>query len=406
VTAVSSSGGSAHRRATCAYQPQVGFLIEQTLGHRTHGANLRAIIDADSSVQPTWLPIEWDVSGFGGVVPIYASNWTIRSGLRARRALRRSHELRPLDSLFVHSQVPAVLLGRWLERVPTVVSLDATPEQYDTLGASYGHTRSNSGVEAVKWRANKRCFDRARHLVTWSDWARQGLIAGYGISPEKVTVIPPGVRLHEWTTSGGRGSARSEVRILFVGADLERKGGYLLLDAVRRLRAASADGLVEVVVDIVTQTPVSPEPGVVVHRDLRPNSPALRALYHDADIFCLPTLGDCLPMVLSEAGAAGTAMVASDVGAVSEVVRHGETGLLVPPSDGPALFRALEALIHDGDLRRRLGSNARRLVEQEFDADTNAARLLWLLRGIASGDATSEFVDGRRLEAGVLGRRG
>ena len=72
-----------------------------------------------------------------------------------------------------------------------------------------------------------------------------------------------------------------------------------------------------------------------------PNSPELIELYHGADVFCLPTLGDCLPMVLSEAGAVGLPLVSTDVGAISEIVRDGETGLLVPVGDADALAAAL-----------------------------------------------------------------
>ena len=63
--------------------------------------------------------------------------------------------------------------------------------------------------------------------------------------------------------------------------------------------------------------------------------------------------------MLAEAMASGLPVVASDVGGIPEVVRDGETGLLVPPGDLPALAAALDRLAGDPDLRRRLAAGAR-----------------------------------------------
>ena len=167
--------------------------------------------------------------------------------------------------------------------------------------------------------------------------------------------------------------------MLFVGGDLERKGGFVLLDAVRRLRDAG----VAIELDLVTRDEVPDQEGVRAHHGLTPNSPPLIELYHRADVFCLPTMGDCLPMVLSEAGAVGLPLVSTDVGAISEIVRDGETGLLVPVDDAGALAAALHRLADDPDVRRRMGEAARQLVREQFDAGANARTLVALLLDIA-----------------------
>jgi glycosyltransferase involved in cell wall biosynthesis len=158
-----------------------------------------------------------------------------------------------------------------------------------------------------------------------------------------------------------------------------RKGGQVLLDAVRRLRN---DG-VSIALDLVTRDDVASEPGIDVHHGLGPNSPGLIELYQRADIFCLPTFGDCLPMVLSEAGAVGLPLVSTDVGAISEIVRPERTGLLVPPNDAAALAAALGRLAGDASLRGQLGAGAARLVRAEYDAAANARRLVELLLAVA-----------------------
>jgi glycosyltransferase involved in cell wall biosynthesis len=96
-------------------------------------------------------------------------------------------------------------------------------------------------------------------------------------------------------------------------------------------------------------------------------------------VFCLPTLGDCLPMVLSEAGAAGLALIASDVGAIHEVVRDEQTGLLVRAGDLDSVTVALRRVLVDEPLRMKLGEAARQHVADEYDAARNAAQLCELL---------------------------
>jgi glycosyltransferase involved in cell wall biosynthesis len=371
--------------------------MEQTLGHRTHYSNLESILEDEQRLRPVWVPITWEASGLAGSLPVYRSNWTLRAGLRARSALGRVQRESPLDALFVHTQVPAVMLGKWLRRIPTIVSLDATPRQYDQLGQFYQHSIGSPRAERFKWKANRRCFDRAFALVTWSEWARRGLIDEYGIPAEKVSVISPGVRRGRWQRPSGLTRSSDEVRILFVGGDLDRKGGTLLLQAFRSLRDELEAGRgcpgPRLTLDLVTQTPVDPVPGVVVHHDLTANSAELISMYHAADIFCLPTHGDCLPMVLAEAGAAGLPLVATDVGAISEVVRNGETGILVPVDDLDALTGALRTLVEEPSTRLRMGANAADLIAREHDADSNARRLVDLLRRAAESGTGAAVED-------------
>jgi glycosyltransferase involved in cell wall biosynthesis len=220
--------------------------------------------------------------------------------------------------------------------------------------------------------------------VAWTHWTKASLVADYQSPPEKVSVIPPGVRPDWWARPEGRPeSGAGPARILFVGGNLARKGGLDLLAAYRALRDAAprSPGAAESVeLHLVTRDPTPAEPGVFVYHDMQPNSEALRALYHACDLFCLPTYGDCLPMVLSEAGAAGLPCVSTRVGGISEIVREGETGLLVPPGDVAALTKALRGLLDNADLRRQMGARAARLVADEFDAVKNTQRLLDLVK--------------------------
>ena len=122
-------------------RPRVGFIVEQALGHATYAQNLQRFATLDGDVETTWGLIPFEVGGLGARVPLYRSNWTVRAGWRARRRLAAMVREGPLDALLIHTQVPAVLASDWVRRVPTVVSLDATPLQYDELG---GPTRTHA----------------------------------------------------------------------------------------------------------------------------------------------------------------------------------------------------------------------------------------------------------------------
>jgi glycosyltransferase involved in cell wall biosynthesis len=363
--------------------PVAAIVLEQTLGHVTHSKNLQSLVPQVGGVDPVFLPVAFDPGDRR--IPGW-SNWTVRAGIRGGAALlalrRRRPAVRP-DVMFVHTQVPAVLLGPWMRRTPTVVSIDATPKQYDALGEFYAHEQGPAWLERRKFRANQRCFERAAHVVTWSEWAKQGLVDEYGIDPDHVTVVAPGVDVDQWDRPGERAPADGRpVRILFVGGDLRRKGGDLLIDAVRRLRAE--DGLPDLELHLVTTAPVDEEPGVVVHRGLTSNSAALIEQYHLADVFALPTLGDCLPMVLAEAAATGLPLLSTDVGAIHEIVRQGETGELVPTGDVDALTAALRRLVADEPLRRSYGEAALRLARADHDARANAGRIVSILAAAAN----------------------
>lgn len=365
---------------------QIGFIIEQALGHKTHGQNLQQTVPDDPEIIARWALPSWQTDGLKAKLPIYKSNWTVQAGLQARQAIANWQQKAPLDGLFFHTQVPAMLSQNWIKKVPSVVSLDATPLQYDRLGDFYEHETGPSWLEKKKYDLNVSCYQAATHLVTWSQWAKDGLVDEYNVPSDKITVIPPGVPVAEWTPSTQEPAKSAIVKILFVGANFERKGGSVLLEAFRRVRASipltipASTHVSAVELHLVTRDPVQPEPGVFVYNDMKPNSPDLKRLFHQSDIFCLPTFGDCLPMVLSEAGAAGLPLVSTNVAAIPEIVRHEETGLLVEPHEVPALAVALRHLVFNRHLRLAYGKHAQRLVAHAHDAQKNSRRLLALLK--------------------------
>jgi glycosyltransferase involved in cell wall biosynthesis len=355
-----------------------GFLLEQSLGHVTHSKNLQTNVAHDPEVHAHWGLIDFEAAGIAGKIPVYGSNWTVRAGLRAYRKVARMNRQAKLDALFFHTQVPAIFAQRWLRKIPGIVSLDATPLQYDELGSFYKHKRGPDGLEAWKWRLNRDCFRSARRLIAWSEWTKLGLVRDYEVPADKVTVIPPGLNVDEWRRPTPRLPHADPVKILFVGGDLERKGGLVLLNAFRAVRHLGIE------LHLVTKDRVTPEPSVFVYNNLQANSQPLKDLFHACDIFALPTFGDTFAMVLSEAGASGMAIISTKVAAIPEFVRDGETGLTVSAGDATSLTQALQALATNPNLRLTLGERARAHVTRNFDASSNTSRLLGLLKAEAN----------------------
>lgn len=370
-----------------------GFILEQGLGHRTHALNLQSTVSKDRSVHAVWQMMEQHQGGLSARLPFYNRSWTVQAGLRARYHIARMQRQRPLDGLFFHTQVMAVLATNWVKRIPSVISLDATPLQYDALGEFYAHERGPSWLEEQKWRMNRTCFYHARHLVTWSNWAKQGLVGEYEVPAEKITVIPPGIDLSAWQRPEPRQPHNGPIKILFVGGNLRRKGGNDLLAVFQQLRqelqekAASQQQLgasEQIELHLVTRDDLPAQPGLYLYQEMEPNSPALKALVHECDIFCLPTYGDCLPIALVEASAAGLPCITTTVGGTAEIVEDGQTGFLINVGEKDTLVDRLRCLISDVDLRLRLGAQAATTVQRRFDAEQNTLQLLDLLKKVAT----------------------
>jgi glycosyltransferase involved in cell wall biosynthesis len=173
------------------------------------------------------------------------------------------------------------------------------------------------------------------------------------------------------------------MRILFVGGDFERKGGNLLLDTYRKYLASSCE------LHLVTSGEVRDGHGVHVYRGVKPHSDALLRLYADADVFVLPTRGDCLAVVLGEAMASGLPIITTRVGAHAEAVADGESGFLIDQDDGAALRDRIERLSNDPGLCRRMGQRSREVGEARFDMHKNANQIADLLVGLHRNGSAS-----------------
>jgi colanic acid/amylovoran biosynthesis glycosyltransferase len=108
-----------------------------------------------------------------------------------------------------------------------------------------------------------------------------------------------------------------------------------------------------------------------------------------ADAFVLASRVEPLGVAYMEAMALGMPTIGTNTGGVGEVITHDYDGLLVPPEDDERLAAAIARLMDDPELRRRLGSNARRTIVERFDSRIGAARLYERLFGFPPPPASS-----------------
>lgn len=197
------------------------------------------------------------------------------------------------------------------------------------------------------------------------------------IAAVPVHVIPFGSRIQ--TQAGAPGDGRAG-RLLFVGRLIERKGLPYLIEAVGLLASRCSQRPVHL--DIVGEGNMKAEwmalaeaRGLSEHVTFhgRVDDRALADFYARCDVFVLPSIVDThgdtegLGVVLLEAMSCRKPVIATEVGGITDIVRDGETGLLVPQRDAAALAAAVERLLDDPDLAHRLGQSGAAYARQRFD---------------------------------------
>ena len=187
--------------------------------------------------------------------------------------------------------------------------------------------------------------------------------------------------------------------ILSVGRFVEKKGFPFLVRACRILKdqghrfhcriVGEADEQSEFVQQLIRE--LSLEDRVVIEPGVTQDE--LRALYRQATMFVLPCQivnngdRDGIPNVLAEAMATGLPVVSTDISGIPELVVHRDNGLLVSQRDVHALAKAMEELLGDVQLRKRLGQAGRDTIGRIFDSTATTRQLLSLFESRACGDA-------------------
>lgn len=258
--------------------------------------------------------------------------------------------------------VPIVIDGLALGVLPEVAALRG---RNPLIGLVHHPLALETGLapeEAERFRASERAaLANMQAIIVTSATIARVLVADYGVSPDALSIAPPGSERVSWVPGG----SRDVVALLSVGIIVPRKGYDLLVAALATLgdlpwrltivgdRRHDAQASARLDADILRH-------GLTARIAIEGTVPAerLAELYSTADVFVLASRYEGYGMAFAQAIAYGLPVIGTTAGAIAETVPVG-AGLLVPPDDVPALAAALRRLISDRDARARLADNAR-----------------------------------------------
>jgi len=282
----------------------------------------------------------------------------------------------------------AALWIRTLYRIPLVVTLHSMeplrPWKADQLG---------SGYLLSTW-IEKTAVEGADRVIAVSAKMRDDIIQYFQADPKKVVVIHNGIDPDRFRRTDRRDALAkwgvTEPYVLFVGRITDQKGIFHLLEAapkmppgVQVVLCASAPDTPEIEQRLKTALPQHPNvkwiPAMVPVEEVV-------QLYSHAAVFACPSVYEPFGLINLEAMACGTAVVASAVGGILEVVEDGVTGLLVPPARPDDLASAIRKMLDDPARARQMGAAGRKRVEDKFSWASVAQRTEGVYR-----DAIEEF---------------
>ncbi len=227
--------------------------------------------------------------------------------------------------------------------------------------------------------AERFFFSGDRQYIAISEWMRKRIWLYFPrLNQTRVRVIPNSVDTKVFTPDPKEGEPEN---ILFTGRFVSAKGLTFLADAIPAVVNKHPNA---------TFTFIGPgnfQP--YLNQILAHNVPtqnvrvvgyvkdqeAVLEYYRRCDISVVPTLYENLPTRVLEAMACGKPVIATNVSAIPEVITSGENGILVPPRSTEALANAINGLLDDRNLMKRIGTRARKSVESQFDWDVNARKV-------------------------------
>lgn len=286
------------------------------------------------------------------------------------RAVAVEREYGPMDLVHAHDWLVA-FGGRALKhalRVPMIATIHATE-----AGRNNGiHNRTQSYISDVEWWLGYEAWK----IICCSSHMKNEVMGVFRVPADKIAVIPNGVNPEEFTSLDRsicreRFASPDERLIFFIGRLVREKGVQTLVEAIRILidqghkvkLVVSGTGPYEE--DLKFKAAVS---GVYSHTYFtgRISDKVRNHLYRWADAAVFPSLYEPFGIVALEAMAAGSGLVVSDTGGMSEVVTHGTNGLKVAPGDAHALASAIARLINDSGLRDHIRREGFRTVSERY----------------------------------------
>ncbi len=265
------------------------------------------------------------------------------------------------------------------------------------------------GYDASSW-VEKTAIEMADAIIAVSEETKVDVLKHFDVDPEKVKVIYNGINLQEYvvteesSTLKKYGIDQSKPFVLFVGRITRQKGIIHLVNAIKYIDpdtqivlCAGAPDTPEIAKEMEDSVAeVKKNRDNVIWIDVMLDKNEVIQLYSHADVFCCPSIYEPFGIINIEAMACETAVVASAVGGIKEVVVNGETGILVPleqqseapfePVDADKFSRDLadgvNQLIQNKELSATMAKNGRKRVEDYFDWEAIAKQVESLYKSL------------------------
>lgn len=215
-------------------------------------------------------------------------------------------------------------------------------------------------------KMEKKSYENSDIVFTFSDHTRQSIIDDYEVIEDKVVTVYSGTNVVSLPNTIKE--YRNKI-ILFVGIDFERKGGYVLLNAFKKIR----DEIKDAKLIILGSTLDLRIEGVEV-KGFVPYETKIQ-YYKLASVFVMPSLGDPFPNAVIEAMSYKLPCIGSRVGGISEIIENEKTGFLVEPNDSNQLAEKIISLLNDENLMKKMGNAGRKRVEELFTWDKVVERM-------------------------------
>lgn len=250
------------------------------------------------------------------------------------------------------------------------------------------------GYDASSW-VEKTAIEMADAVIAVSEETKKDVLKHFNVDASKVSVIYNGINLEQYATTLNTktldqyGIDKTKAYVLFVGRITRQKGIIHLVNAIKYIDpetqivlcagAPDTKAIAKEMEDSVSE--VKKTRSNVIWIDKMLEKEQVIELYSHADVFCCPSIYEPFGIINIEAMACKTAVVASAVGGIKEVVINHETGILVPldqqkeapfePVNPDAfsrdLAKGINLLIKDDKLRNTMAENGRKRVEDFFD---------------------------------------
>lgn len=271
----------------------------------------------------------------------------------------------------------SALLGCLDTDLPIFYSSDATAR----LMFEYYFEFSELSARAIRQadELERRAIARADGVIYPTHWAARSAIDHYKADPEKVHVIPFGANFQNTPDRGTALTSRPgpTLNLLFVGVNWERKGGPIAVAALRELVARGIDAELTVVGCVPPETVDRDRVTIFPFLDKNDAVQAekLSSLYLASDFLLLPTRNECYGIVFCEAAAHGVPSISTATGGVSDVIRDGVTGFVLPMEAGGKDYAdRIMTIVSDKDRLAALRRNARDDYENRLNWTVWAAR--------------------------------